>query len=338
MKPQRILVLQMKRIGDLILTAPALAALRSRFPAAEIGLVADAASSELAACLPGVNHVLTYRRARPNTAAWAATACAEWDACLDFTGNDRSALLTRLSGAKLRAGYERFSDGLRCLAYTRLCTASVRDLHTVDFHLALVSEMTGQPCSARDLPPAKLNLPATAVTRAREWLRDLPSGAPLAVIHPGTARREKFWPAERWMAVIDSLHQLGCAIAMTGTGAGLEAEDVDWIRHHTTAPLLDLTGKLSLVETAAVISQARLAVGVDSMAMHLAALWQVPQIVLFGPTNPFHWRPLHDQAVVLTPDQETPVAIFEPRTSGGDMERLPASAVIDAAERLLESA
>lgn len=334
MKPQRILALQMKRIGDLILTAPALAELHRHFPDAEIELVADAPCRDLAACLPGVTRVLTYHRRRPNTAVWAAAACAEWDACLDFTGSDRSALLARLSGAGLRAGYQRFSGGLRRLAYHNLCPASVRELHTVDFHLALASELTGKPALARDLPQSELNLPPSAVARADALLREA-AGKPLAVIHPGAARREKYWPAERWVTVAESLHQLGCAVVMTGAGTGLETEDLALIRRQTRAPLLDFTGQLSLVETAAVISRAQLALGVDSMAMHLAALWRVPQIVLFGPTNPFHWRPLHERAVVLAPDHEGPLTLFEPRARGGDMERIPACAVIDAAERLL---
>ncbi len=335
MKPKRILALQMKRIGDLVLTAPALAALHQRFPGAEIELIADAPCRDLAACLPGVSRVLAYRRGRPNAVVWTSSTFTEWDACLDFTGSDRSALLTRLSGAGLRAGYEHFSGTLRCLAYNRLCPASVRELHTVDFHLALAAELTGEKNLTADAAPSALNLPPNATARADTLLRETTAGRSLAIIHPGTARREKFWPAECWVTVAESLHHLGCAVAMTGTGSGLEEEDIALIRRQIRVPLLDLTGRLSLVETAAVISRARLALGVDSMAMHLAALWRVPQVVLFGPTNPFHWRPLHEHAVVLAPDHAGPLTLFEPRARGGDMERIPVSAVIDAAERLL---
>ncbi len=332
MKTKRILALQMKRIGDLILTAPALAALRTQFPEAEIELVADGAGLDLAACLPGVTRVLAYRRGRPNAATWAAVACGEWDLCLDFTGNDRSALLARLSGAKARHGYRKFSGGPRRFAYTHLSDASVRELHTVDFHLALAAEAGGDVTSGDT--QAALTLPPTAQTRVECLLKEAAATLPLAVIHPGTARREKFWPAERWVQVTESLGQLGLQTIMTGTGAGLEADDVQWIREHVRAPLLDLTGQLSLIETAAVIARAQIAIGVDSMAMHLAAMLRIPQVVLFGPTNPFHWRPLHPQTAILAPDHEGPLTLFEPRASGGDMNRIAASAVIDAIESL----
>lgn len=335
MKAGRVLVLQMKRIGDLLLTAPALAALRQVLPQAEVLLVADATGAELAPCLPGVTEVLPYRRGFPNAATWAAVTCGEWDLCLDFTGTDRSALMTRLSCAPERVGYEKFSTGLRRRAYTQLCSASVRDRHTVDFHLDLLEGLPGlrEPFS-RDLD-GSLNLPAAAVAKVTALLQQAGVVAPLALIHPGTARREKFWPAARWVEVVDTLGQLGFHPVMTGTGTGLEAEDVALIRKQARAPLLDLTGQLSLVETAAVIARAAIALGVDSMAMHLAALQRLPQVVLFGPTNPFHWRPRHARALVLAPDHEGPLTLFEPRARGGEMDRIATSAVIDAIERLL---
>ncbi len=336
-RPPRILALQMKRIGDLILTAPALAELRRRHPDAEIELVADGACQDLAECLPGVTRVVCYRRGRPNAAVWAGVSCGEWDACLDFTGNDRSALLARLSGAERRIGYQRFSGGARALAYNAFCEASVRELHTIDFHLALVAELAGPSTSARGGLDVALNLPASTRARVDAIMRETGLRAPFAILHPGTARREKFWPTERWVEVAASLHHLGCQVVMTGSGTGLEAADIAWIREHATTPVIDLTGQLKLSETAALIARARLAVGVDSMAMHLAALRRIPQVVLFGPTNPFHWRPLHDRAVVLTPNQEGPVTIFEPRMSGGEMSRIAVSAVIDAVEKLCEA-
>lgn len=337
MNPPRILALQLKRIGDLILTAPATAALRQAFPDAEIELVVDGAGADLAACLPGVTRILPYRRARPNAATWAAVTCGEWNLCLDFTGTDRSALLARLSGATTRLGYAKFSTGARRLAYTRLCSASVRDCHTADFHLALVADA----CGRHAIPMAGINtalsLPASAHARVDAILQEDGPASPLAVIHPGTARREKFWPAARWVEVVEQLCQRGMRVVMTGTGRGLESDDVAFIRGHVRCPLLDVTGQLSLTETAALITRARLAAGVDSMAMHLAALQRVPQVVLFGPTNPFHWRPLHAQALVLVPGREEPLTRFDPRARGGHMDRISTSAVAAALDRLLQS-
>jgi len=100
--------------------------------------------------------------------------------------------------------------------------------------------------------------------------------------------------------------------------------------------VVDLTGELVVSELAALMQGARVAIGVDSMAMHLAGLWKVPQVVLFGPTNPFHWRPLHEKAVVLTGVQEGPVTDFDPRMKGGEMEQIEVKSVEGAVRGLLE--
>lgn len=332
-KVKRILVLQMKRIGDLILTAPALADLRLAFPNADIELVTAGNSRDLAECLLGPTRVLSYFPKRLNASVWAAVTVGEWDLCLDFTGTDRAALMTRLSGAAVRVGYQKFSgQGLRVSAYTQLCAASVRELHTVAFHRALVAEVCGT--LGGTTKGEVFQLPASLLERVESKISAAGIQSPFAILHPGTARREKFWPAERWIDVAKSLRHLGLQVVMTGTGVGLEGPDVAFIREH--AEVVDLTGQLNLAELTALMRQARLAVGVDSMAMHLAAMWQVPQVVLYGPTNPFHWRPLHEKAVVLTAHLEGPVTLFEPRMSGGSMERLQASAVVAAVEYLWE--
>ena len=345
MKPRRILVLQMKRIGDLVLTAPALADLAAVFPGAEIDLVVDGPCADLAGCLPMVSQVLSYRGLRGRLAVWARAAVGGWDHCLDFTGSDRSALLSGLSGARVRVGYERFmrdKKRWRARAYNRVCGASVRELHTVEFHRALVASAAGSV--AMTLPGegsgALLTPPAAAERTVEALLAEAGVEGPFAVVHPGTARREKFWPSERWVEVIRWLGQRGLRVVMTGTGQGLEERDVAWIREHAGAAtaLVDLTGRLSLPEVAAVIGRSQLALGVDSMAMHLAAMARVPQVVLFGPTNPFHWRPLQGRAVVVSAVTGGVKTDFDPREKGAEMSRISVEMVLSAVEKRLSDA
>ena len=155
----RILVLQLKRIGDLVLTAPALAGLRAALPESEIVLLTDANVADLARCIPAVSRVIAYRKGRVNLDAWSSALAGPWDACLDFTGNDRSALLAGLSHAKRRLAYAKFSlKPPRRLAFTEFCGAPVRDLHTLDFHAALVEAFLERPVSLpREFRPRTLN-------------------------------------------------------------------------------------------------------------------------------------------------------------------------------------
>ncbi|MCB1226265.1 MAG: glycosyltransferase family 9 protein [Verrucomicrobiales bacterium] len=334
MKSDRILVLQLKRIGDLILTAPALADLRRARPEAEVVLVTGPRLRDLGQCLPGVDQVIEYRAPLGSAAAWTQALWGDWEAVLDFSGTDRSALMTALTRAPLRIGYRKFSGGgLRRRAYTRLSQASVRDLHTVDFHRALVAEAVGEPSGQGGDEPL-LRLPETVVVAASEKARAAGLEGAFAVIHPGTARREKFWPVERWVTVARAVVEAGLQVVLTGTGSGLEEEDVRQLRQQTEVPVVDLTSRLTLPELAALIRQADLALGVDSMAMHLAALWRRPQVVLFGPTNPFHWRPRHESARVVTAVQSGGQQTFHARDKGADMNLISTDAVLSAIQSL----
>jgi len=344
----RLILLQLKRIGDGILTAPAVAALRAAHPGAEIVAVVPASFAELFGCIAGVDRVLAYKNGSLNMHIWASLLFGEWNACYDFTGTDRSALMAWLSRAKRSVGYAKFaSKSWRERAYTELSEASVRELHTVDFHLALVhgagrGEQGANPRDQEALKTNQIGYPENQEANKRNQEADkifLLAGSPTfkaayVVIHVGTAREEKFWPAEHWAEVIANVAP-ALHIVLTGTNAGLERPHLDKLRALLTVPVTDLTGQLSLVQLAGLIQQCDLAIGVDSMAMHLAALHEKPQVVLFGPTNPFHWRPRHERAVVLHAGHDEPVTHFAPRSKGGPMELISTMQVLDAIHRAL---
>lgn len=293
----RILVLQLKRIGDAILTAPALGMLRAAWPDARVEVVMHGPSAGLGPALPGVERVHGWRAGRMNTGILAHVALGGWDAVLDFTGTDRSLMLAILSRADAKFGYVCHTKGnrLRGWAAGNRIDASVRDLNTVDFHAELVRAavrtLAGReaPCLP---PPPNLCCPPTA----------MPAGLPAryVVIHPGTARDEKYWPEDRWITVArhlaDTLH---LPLVLTGSADARESAHLRALRAAPSLPWIDLAGRLDLLESAAVISQAALVLTVDSAAMHLAGQFGRPQLALFGPTNPFHWAPRHAYARVF---------------------------------------
>ena len=332
----RFLLIQLKRIGDFILTAPAVQALRAAEPGAEIVMLVPASVADLARCQPAVDRVIPYATGRMNLETWTSALAGEWDACLDFTGSDRSALIAQLSRAQRRLGYKKFARGLRKMSLTDACEASVRELHTVDFHLALVAELLGSPVQSPDGP--SFRVPAAIARSASARLAGQGIGAAdrYAILHPGTAREEKFWPAERWAEVASHLHGAhGLKIAVTGAGDGLETPHLEALRRLLRVPVVDLTGQLSLVELLAVISKCAVIAGVDSMAMHLASLFAKPQVALFGPTNPYQWRARHEQSCVITPKEDGPVKTFLPKMKKGAMQDIPVDRVTRALDELI---
>jgi ADP-heptose:LPS heptosyltransferase len=326
----RILALQLKRIGDAILTAPALAGLRAALPGARVELVLAGASGGLAEMFRGtVSAVHTMHSGKWNVGVWREAFAGKWDAVIDFSGTDRSASLGLVTRAPVRLGYQKHATNkLRLRSWTHLCTASVRELHTVDFHHALVNsllELHGKKTiPQRD--PGHLHMPAGVTLPPRP--------AQYVVVHPGTARPEKYWPAERWVQVIEAIQeQHHLPVILTGSNDPDETAHLKEI-HGKTLVWGNFAGTLDLLQTAAVLRESRLILGVDSAAMHLAAGFHKPQIALFGPTNPYHWRPRHDLArVLLAAGREHDGS--SPRHTKAPMEELPAARVLAAAAELL---
>src|SRR6185437_4050702 len=164
-----ILLLQLKRIGDLILTTPAIGALRDKFPDASISLVVSAAVKELLPAIAGIDKVYEVRSKTDDALDWIALSLGKFDYCLDFTRNDRSAFLTFLSGARKRitADHPNLRTKLRARSYNEFVDAPVGFLHTVDYHLALLKPL-GIENPSRAI---QLQLPEAVDAQTDEFLR-----------------------------------------------------------------------------------------------------------------------------------------------------------------------
>src|SRR6266567_7162068 len=159
---------------------------------------------------------------------------------------------------------------------------------------------------------------------------------PFVVFHPGSARQEKLWEAGRWAEVIERFDRNnGVDVVLTSGASRREQAHIAAIKDQIQQQVIDLSGKTDLLTLAALIEQARLLVTVDSAPMHLAAATRTPQVILFGPTNPFHWRPRESPAVVLQGDSVAPVTEFSPVRPRIAMSHISTQAVIGAMDSLL---
>jgi ADP-heptose:LPS heptosyltransferase len=329
-----VLAVQLKRLGDLILTTPALVALRQTMPEARITLLIDRYSEELAPALPMVDEIFTYDRRR-SLPIWLKLLFREYDYCLDFTGNDRSALVAFFSKAADRVSFSFVARRRhRSWIYTDLVSSSVRDLHTINHYLDL-SRFIGFSGPA---PEPTLKLPEDVVRAVPEILREIGLVAPFFVVHPGTARREKYWPPERWAELIRYIcNRLQLACLLTGGSDRAEIEHIRAIRKELgqTFSVFNLAGQIPFLVTAAMIRESRFFLGVDTAAAHVASVFGRPELVLFGPTNPFHWRPSHPLGHVLRAGGEASYDPVDPREPGRPMSDLSTQTVIDAMEGFL---
>src|SRR5437016_7833210 len=208
----------------------------------------------------------------------------------------------------------------------------MRDMHTIDYNLALLG-----PVSIRDSSRAlRFELPQTARGKATALLRDSKISKPYVIFHPGSARLEKFWEPQRWADIIDHARSNSrISAVLTGGASKPEKEHLRQIKSKLQQSAVDLSGKTDLLTLAALIDQACLLVTVDSAPMHLAAATHTPQVVLFGPTNPFHWRPRESPALILQGKSATPVTEFVPAQPRFAMSQISTEAVIGAMDSLL---
>ena len=340
----RVLALQLKRIGDLALTTPALHALKSA--GMHVTLVVTEGTAALLPLLDElVDEPLIYHaRTGSNSALWKHLWRTNYDACVDFTGRDRSALLTLASRAPRRITSASLlrRGGWRRLCYNALVERPVRSRHTVDHYLDYLAPLALPEAVQSSLIAPCLRVPPEAIACAERELEahGIHPDEDFVVVHPGTARPEKYWLPERWAQVIAFCQdELGRRCVLTG------GQHDPYEQTHLTAvraalgprgqSCVDLAGRLTLPALAAVLARAGLVLGVDSGPMHLAAAFAPPQIVLFGPTNPFHWRPRHPSALVLRAGHgDAPLTEFFERSPGGSLDQISTRAVIDCIKRV----
>jgi ADP-heptose:LPS heptosyltransferase len=119
------------------------------------------------------------------------------------------------------------------------------------------------------------------------------------VVHPGTGDQLRTWPSERWSQLIARLIDAGERVVITGRGELDERVAADLHAMHPTT--VNLVGKVEWSVFRAIVANASLLIGVNSVAAHVAAADRVPAVVIMAAmTDPEYWRPLGSQVTVLT--------------------------------------
>jgi len=324
-----LLAIQLKRIGDVILTTAALRELLAARPDARITLAIHAGSAGLVPMLPA-DEVIVLRGGPSDLGAYGRILGGGFDACIDFSGTDRSALVASASRAAERIAFSRFrGKPFRRFVFNRFVDSSVRDRHTADHFCDLLAPLGVRPTDGA-LP--LLRLTAEARAEASAALARAGISGRYAVIHPGTARAEKLWVASRWVEVARALREdFGLPCVITGAGTGIEVGPVGEVV--SAGAGVDLSGQLGLPGLAALVAGATILCGVDSAPMHIADAFGTPLVALFGPTHPYHWGPRNARAIVLTPSGRR--ERFSPSDPGGPTEKIPADLVVGAIGELL---
>ncbi len=309
--PERILLLRLERIGDLLMSLGAIAAVRQLAAAAEIDLVVGSWNEPIARLLPGMHAIevvdapwLVRGAAGSSGRQLAARGWAwrrrRYDLCINFEGDIRSHGLAWLSGATRRVGFG-MAGGAPLLTDVVPHDAS---RHVAANSLALVERAFDLAAGTLPAPPApdalrscRLPLPDRVRGAATACLQQA-SGAPLPstliAVHAAGGRQIKQWPVARFAeAAAQVAGDADAAIVLTG--APDDTAQVDEIESALKARgvrTIRVQGNVDLVVLAGVLSQCRLLLTGDTGPMHMAAAVGTPVVAVFGPSMPWRYAPL----------------------------------------------
>lgn len=310
---QRLLIVRLGSMGDIIHTLPAAFSLRTALPDASLGWVLEERWAELLCTAseprsgprsprrPLVDrlHIVDTRAWRKNwfsTQTWERVGAAmsdlrapRYEVAVDFQGGIRSALLARLSGAPAIYGFRQPRENVASMLYTRQVIA--RGNHIVEQNLSLAESVMGRCLETRNL---EFPCDEAAEQRCAAWLRR-ESIVDFILMNPGAGWGAKQWPAQRYGELAKWLVQDGLRV-LINAGPGEEKL--------TQSVQLASQGAVTIVnwpipELIALTRRARVFIGGDTGPMHLAAALGIPVVAIFGPTNPIRNGPFATRSIVL---------------------------------------
>jgi heptosyltransferase-2 len=309
--PTRILAVKLADIGDLLLITPALRALRRAYPAATLDVLLPSRGAAALANLSFIDDLLLFDK-YPFDSPLQALRSGRWGELIRFArrlrGRDydtvilfhhlslrfgalKHAALVLATGAPCRIGLDA-RDGRAWFLTHRVLDQGFGAKHELDYWLDLAAA-AGAPAVSRQV---EIGLTDEDIATAVELLP--PADRPTVAIHPGSggyslARR---WGLEKFAGLGERLRQECDARVLV---VGTQADGVDDLAASLGGNVINLGGRTTLTQLAAVLARCDLLVGADSGVLHVASAVGTSIVALFGPTNHRAWAP------ALPPDRLT---------------------------------
>jgi heptosyltransferase-3 len=285
--PLRILITRLRYLGDVILTTPAITAVKRRYPRAEIYYLAEYPYADILRGHPDLAGILTLGSGiRGTIGALRATRKLHFTAAVDLFYNPRSALLVFLTGIPVRVGGSRRA---RRRFYTHLFTAPSEPRSAIAHHLAAFRVID---VGAQESVPRIYLDPGEELSGRRiagEAVGGLENGRPLIAMHPGGTWPAKRWPAASFSRLAAMLGERMRAKVLVIAGPGedgiaraVERSAGGVVRVLPLAPLRVVAGVLHACS--AVVAN-------DGGILHMAVALGRPTVGVFGPTEPDIWFP-----------------------------------------------
>lgn len=297
----RLLVVKTSSIGDVIHALPVVQAIEEAAPSLTLGWVVRRRCADVLRGNPCIDHLYVMPD-KPTLGELRALRielkARRYDMALDMQGLFLSGLVTRLSGAPVRMGWDRNREANALFLTHPVIPGRAQGRHEIDL-LYGFAEALGVRAPHPEFTPQPY-LAAEGAGRADEWLSGLPR--PRIALNVGASRAYKRWSVENWATVARALTEAGQSVVFVGDKS--DAQTVALVTPALVTPaltggFLDLAGKTTLRELAAVLAACDLLVTADTGPMHIAVAVGTPVVALFGATDPARHGPYGARNVVL---------------------------------------
>ncbi|MBI4431183.1 MAG: lipopolysaccharide heptosyltransferase II [Candidatus Omnitrophica bacterium] len=288
LEDQRILIVKIGALGDIVLATPSLRMVRKRYPSAHIALLADRKFYKIIGSCPYMNEIILVDRDK----SWKTLAGflqlsrrlkkSGFDISIDLQNTAKTHLLCALAGIRTRVGYRRIWTG-RFLTHG---AGRFRDVLPPIAHQFRVLQLVNihDFDDTLNLWPSEEASASVETKLDSEWVN--PSQR-LAGFVLGASNRwaTKQWPLSKFAELAGRLSaEMGVRVVLVGSAT--DRYLAEEFKKQSPVPVVDMVAHTDLDELTALIQKLDVLITGDSAPMHIAAAVKTPLIALFGPTNP----------------------------------------------------
>lgn len=337
-KYKRILMVRLDRIGDVLLSTPAIRAVRKAYPEAYLAFMVRPYARDVLEGNPDLDEVIVYDKAkgiRGSAAMIRLLRAKRFDLAIILHPTTRTHIVTYLSRIPERVGFDRKLGSVLTKKIPHTKQHGLK--HEIDYTLDVVRSLGIEPASR------VLSMPLNSRSEAnieRLFLeRGIDDSDTLVVINPGASCRSKRWLPRRFAAVADELSKVrGVKIILLA--APSDKEYADSVERVMENPCINLSGMTTVADLASILRRARLFISNDSGPVHISCAVGTPVIAIFGRADkglsPIRWGPSNLCDTVLHKDVGCVTCLAHNCSKGFKcLEAVTVDDVVDAARKIL---